>query len=318
MKTNPSPQVSRRRFMTLSLVTATGVWLMPRRLFAAAESPVVTIRNAAASAKITVTKLRSNVSVLEGSGGNIAVLTGRDGKLLVDAGITASRPRINEALTGISSDPVKHLINTHWHFDHTDGNEWLHSVGAEITSHENTRKHLSVTTRVEGWNFTFPPAPKGALPTKVFEKDLKLHLNGTTLALDHYPPAHTDSDIFIEFTDADIIHVADTFWNGYFPFIDYSTGGSIDGMIRAAEANIARVSDKTIVIPGHGPIGNKSQLIEFRDMLVSVREKVSALKKKGRSLDEVLAAKPTGDYDAKWGGFVIDGKNFTGLVYQGV
>ena len=318
MKTNSSPEISRRHFMALSVVAATGVWLMPRRLFAAAESPVITIRNAAASAKITVTKLRSNVSVLEGSGGNIAVLTGRDGKLLVDAGITASRPRINEALTSISSDPVKHLINTHWHFDHTDGNEWLHSVGAEITAHENTRKHLSVTTRVEGWNFTFPPAPKGALPTKVFEKDLKLHLNGTTLTLDHYPPAHTDSDIFIEFTDADIIHVADTFWNGYFPFIDYSTGGSIDGMIRAAEANIARVSDKTIVIPGHGPIGNKSQLIEFRDMLVSVREKVSALKKKGRSLDEVLAAKPTGDYDAKWGGFVIDGKNFTALVYQGV
>jgi len=310
--------ISRRHFLASTAMATAAVWLMPRRIFADGESPVIVIRNAAATAKINVTKLRGNVSVLEGSGGNIAVLTGCDGKLLVDAGITASRPRINEALTGISSDPIKHLINTHWHFDHTDGNEWLHSVGAEITSHENTRKHLSVTTRVEGWNFTFPPAPKGALPTKVFEKDLKLHLNGTTLALDHYPPAHTDSDIFIEFTDADIIHVADTFWNGYFPFIDYSTGGSIDGMIRAAEANIARVSDKTIVIPGHGPIGNKSQLIEFRDMLVSVREKVSALKKGGRSLDEVLAAKPTGDYDAKWGGFVIDGKNFTGLVYQGV
>ena len=310
--------ISRRHFLASTAMATAAVWLMPRRIFADGESPVIVIRNAAATAKINVTKLRGNVSVLEGSGGNIAVLTGCDGKLLVDAGITASRPRINEALTGIGSDPVKHLINTHWHFDHTDGNEWLHSVGAEITAHENTRKHLSVTTRVEGWSFTFPPAPKSALPTKVFEKDLKLHLNGTTLALDHYPPAHTDSDIFIEFTDADIIHVADTFWNGYFPFIDYSTGGSIDGMIRAAEANIARVSDKTIVIPGHGPIGNKSQLIEFRDMLVSVREKVSALKKGGRSLDEVLAAKPTGDYDAKWGGFVIDGKNFTGLVYQGV
>ena len=317
-KTNPSPEVSRRHFMRLSVVAATGVWLMPRRLFAAAESPVVTIRNAAASAKITVTKLRGNVSVLEGSGGNIAVLTGRDGKLLVDAGITASRPRINEALTSISSDPVKHLINTHWHFDHTDGNEWLHSVGAEITAHENTRKHLSVTTRVEGWSFTFPPAPKSALPTKVFEKDLKLHLNGTTLALDHYPPAHTDSDIFIEFTGADIIHVADTFWNGYFPFIDYSTGGSIDGMIRAAEANISRVSDKTIVIPGHGPIGNKSQLIEFRDMLVANRETIAVLKKQGRSRDEVVAAKPTADYDAKWGGFVINGDLFAKLVYAGV
>jgi glyoxylase-like metal-dependent hydrolase (beta-lactamase superfamily II) len=282
------------------------------------ESPVVIIRNAAATAKINVTKLRSNVSVLEGSGGNIVVLTGRDGKLLVDAGITASRSQITEALATLSDDPVKHLINTHWHFDHTDGNEWLHCIGAEITAHENTRKHLSVTTRVEDWNFTFPSAPAGALPTKLFDSEQTLHLNGATLALKYYPPAHTDSDISVHFTDADIIHVADTLWNGHFPFIDYSTGGSIDGMIRAAEANIARVSGKTIVIPGHGPIGNKSQLIEFRDMLVSVREKVSTLKKEGKSLEEVVAARPTADYDAKWGGFVIDGNFFTRLVYAGV
>jgi glyoxylase-like metal-dependent hydrolase (beta-lactamase superfamily II) len=281
-------------------------------------SPVDVIRGAAATAKINVQKLRSNISVLEGSGGNIAVLTGRDGKLLVDAGITASRPRITEALAGLSDDPIKHLINSHWHFDHTDGNEWLHSVGAEITAHENTRKHLSVKTRVEDWNFTFPPAPAGALPTKLFNSEQTLHLNGATLALKYYPPAHTDSDISVHFTDADIIHVADTLWNGHFPFIDYSTGGSIDGMIRAAEANVARVTDKTIVIPGHGPIGNKSQLIEFRDMLVSVRDKISKLKKEGKSRDEVVAAKPTADYDTKWGGFVIDGNFFTRLVYAGV
>jgi glyoxylase-like metal-dependent hydrolase (beta-lactamase superfamily II) len=113
------------------------------------ESPVVIIRNAAATAKVNVTKLRGNVSVLEGSGGNIAVLTGRDGKVLIDAGIPASRPQLTEALKSLGDDPIKHLINTHWHFDHTDGNEWLHSIGAEITAHENTRKHLSVTTRVE-------------------------------------------------------------------------------------------------------------------------------------------------------------------------
>ncbi len=309
---------SRRRFLASTAVATAGVWLMPRRLFAEVESPVIVIRRAAATAKINIQKLRGNVSVLEGSGGNIAVLTGRDGKLLVDAGITASRPRITEALSSLSSDPVKHLINTHWHFDHTDGNEWLHSVGAEITARENTLKHLSVATRVEGWNFTFPPASQGALPTKVLTGDQQLHLNGTTLALKYYAPAHTDSDISVQFVDTDILHVADTFWNGHFPFIDYSTGGSIDGMIRAAEANVARVTDKTIVVPGHGPIGDKSQLMKFRDMLVSVREKVSALKKEGRSLDEVVAAKPTADYDAKWGGFVIDGKTFTALVYAGV
>jgi glyoxylase-like metal-dependent hydrolase (beta-lactamase superfamily II) len=295
-----------------------GIWLMPRRLFAASESPVITIRNAAATAQINVTKLRGNVSVLEGSGGNIAVLTGRDGKVLVDAGITASRPQITKALASLSDDPVKHLINSHWHFDHTDGNEWLYSVGAEITAHENTRKHLSVTTRVEDWSFTFPPAPAGALPTKVLTSEETLRLNGATLALKYYLPAHTDSDISVEFKEGDVIHVADTFWNGHFPFIDYSTGGSIDGMIRAADANVARVSDKTIVIPGHGPIGNKAQLVEFRDMLISVREKVSALKKAGKSREAVVAAKPTADYDAKWGGFVISGDFFTRLVYAGI
>jgi glyoxylase-like metal-dependent hydrolase (beta-lactamase superfamily II) len=318
MNKNQACEISRRHFLGSALLAGAVICFMPRRLFGVDGSPVTIIRDAAATAKINVTKLRGNVSMLEGSGGNIAVLTGRDGKLLVDAGITASRPRITEALASLSNDPVKHLINSHWHFDHTDGNEWLHSIGAEIIAHENTRKHLSVTTRVEDWNFTFPPAPSGALPTKLFDSEQTLHLNGSTIALKKYSPAHTDSDISVEFTDADIVHVADTFWNGHFPFIDYSTGGSIDGMIRAAETNVAKVTDKTIVIPGHGPIGNKSQLIEFRDMLVSVREKVADLKNQGKSLDEVVAAKPTANYDAKWGGFVIDGNFFTRLVYAGV
>ena len=283
---------------------------------AALESPVITIRNAAATAKITVHKLRGNVSVLEGSGGNITVLTGRDGKVLVDAGI--SRPQVEDALASLSHDPVKHLINSHWHFDHTDGNEWLHSKGAEITAHENTRKHLSVTTWVEDWNFTFPPAPTGALPTKVITADETLHFNGATLALKCYGPSHTDSDISVEFQEANVIDVADTFWNGEYPFIDYSTGGCIAGIIRAAEANVANTDDETIVIPGHGPIGNRSQLIEFRDMLVAIREKVANLKTQGKSLEEALAAKPTADYDAKWGAFVIDGAFFTRLVYVGV
>src|SRR5882724_4968879 len=207
--------IPRRHFLALTAL-ATAACSLPRRVFAAAaESPVNAFRTAAATAKITTHKLRGNVSMLEGSGGNIAVLTGRDGKLLVDAGITASRPAISEALAGISTDPVKHLINSHWHFDHTDGNEWLHSIGAEITAHENTRKHLSTTTRVEGWNFSFPPAPEGALPTATFSGDHTIHLNGATLVLKHYAPAHTDSDISVEFAEADIIHVADTWWNGY-------------------------------------------------------------------------------------------------------
>jgi glyoxylase-like metal-dependent hydrolase (beta-lactamase superfamily II) len=311
--------ISRRHFLALAAL-ATAACSLPRRIFAAAaESPVNAFRSAAATAKITTHKLRGNVCMLEGSGGNIAVLTGRDGKLLVDAGITASRPRITEALANIRSDPVRHLVNTHWHFDHTDGNEWLHSIGAQITAHENTRKHLSVSTRVEGWNFTFPPSPEGALPTKLLKKERKFHINGTALVLEYYGPAHTDSDISVYFADADILHVGDTCWNGSYPFIDYSTGGSIDALIRAAEANIARVTDKTIIIPGHGPIANKSNLIEFRDMLVAIRERVSALKKQGLSLAEVVAARPTAAYDAaKWGSFFIDGATFTSLVFAGL
>jgi glyoxylase-like metal-dependent hydrolase (beta-lactamase superfamily II) len=244
------------------------------------------------------------------------VLTDRDGKVLVDAGI--SRPQVEDALAGLSDDPVKHLINSHWHFDHTDGNEWLRSLGAEITAHENTRKHLSVSTRVEDWNFTFPPSPAGALPIKLITADKTLHLNGATLTLNCYGPSHTDSDISVEFQEANVIAVADIFWKDQYPYIDYSTGGSVDGMIRAAEANVANTNDETIVIPGHGPIGNEAQLIEFRDMLAGIREKVADLKKPGKSVDEVIAAKPTADYDAKWGGFVIDGSFFTRLVYVGV
>jgi glyoxylase-like metal-dependent hydrolase (beta-lactamase superfamily II) len=159
MSANLDSGISRRRFLLSTSMAATVGVLAPRDLFAQEDGLVQTARRTAAAATITVQKLRGNVSVLMGAGGNIAVLLGRDGKLLIDAGFAGARPKIADALASISSDPIKHLINTHWHFDHTDGNEWVHSVGAVILAHANTRKHLSTTTRVEGWNFTFPPAP---------------------------------------------------------------------------------------------------------------------------------------------------------------
>jgi glyoxylase-like metal-dependent hydrolase (beta-lactamase superfamily II) len=282
------------------------------------DSIVPTLIDAASKAKINVQLLRRNITVLDGSGGNIAVLTGPDGKLLVDAGYAVSRPAISKALASINSDPIKQLINTHWHTDHTDGNAWLHFEGAAITAHENTRKRLSVDTRVEGWDFTFPAAPAGALPATVFAAEYAMRVNDTHIAMKHYAPAHTDSDISVHFTEADVMHVADTWWNGVYPFIDYSTGGSIDGAIRAAEVNVATVTAKTIVIPGHGPVGGKADLIEFLDMLVAIRGNVAALKKQGRTLAETLAAKPSAAYDAKWGQFVIAPDFFTAMVYQGV
>lgn len=318
MITKLDPSICRRHFLVSTSMATTVALLAPRHVFAQDEGLVQTARRTAAAATINVQKLRGNISVLLGAGGNIAVLTGRDGKLLVDAGYAGARPKITSALASISSDPIKHLVNTHWHFDHTDGNEWLHSAGAAILAHTNTRKHLSSTTRVEGWNFTFPPAPAGAIPSQVFDDERTLQLNGTTIALKHYAPAHTDSDISVHFTEANILQVGDTFWNGYYPFVDYSTGGSIDGMIRATDANLTKVTDTMIVIPGHGPVGDKSQLAFYRDLLVSTREKVAALKKEGKSLDEIVAAKPTAATDAQWGSGFRSPKDFIGDVYQGV
>jgi glyoxylase-like metal-dependent hydrolase (beta-lactamase superfamily II) len=316
-------RLSRRGFCLCCLGTATfaatGGWLSPSQVFAEARGIVSLIKDSAAVSPIVTHKLRNNISVFEGSGGNIAVLTGPDGKLLVDAGIGVSRPQITKALAELSGDPVTHLINTHWHFDHADGNAWLHSVGAKIIAHENTRKHLSEIQRVEDWDYNFLPSPAGALPTDVFATERELKLNGASVALKHYPAAHTDSDISVNFGEADILHAGDTFWNGIYPFIDYSTGGSIDGTIAACNTNLAVATDKTIIIPGHGqPVSNKSELTDFRDMLVAIRQNVAALKKDGRSRDETVAAKPTAAFDAKWGNFLIDPGYFTRLVYEGV
>ncbi|TSD86294.1 MBL fold metallo-hydrolase [Mycobacterium sp. KBS0706] len=298
---------------------AGGGWLTPRQVFAEARGIVDMIRTSAATAPIQIHRLRGNVSVLEGSGGNIAVLTGPDGKLLVDAGITASRPQITKALASLGPEPITHLINTHWHFDHADGNEWLHSEGAAILAHENTRKHLLSAQRVEDWSFDFPASPPGAIPVDVFATDHTVQVNHSTLALKYYGPAHTDSDISVTFAEADIVHAADIYWNGIYPFIDYSTGGSIDGTIRGAEATLAATTDKTIIIPGHGqPVSNRSEFQAYRDMLVAIRENVAAMKRQGRPLEDIVAAKPTAAYDAKWGQFVIGPDFFTRLVYEGV
>jgi glyoxylase-like metal-dependent hydrolase (beta-lactamase superfamily II) len=315
--------LSRRGFclccMSASAVAATGAWLTPRQTFAEAQGIVELIKAEAARTPIAMYRLRGNVVALEGSGGNIAVLTGRDGKVLVDAGIAVSRPQLATALAAIGPEPVTELINTHWHFDHANGNEWLHELGPEILAHENTRKHLSNMVRVEDWDYDFPPLSAGALPTDVFADERVLKRNGTTLSLKHYGPAHTDSDISVRFVEADILHTGDTYWNGSYPFIDYSTGGSIDGSIRAADANLAATTDTAIIVPGHGPpVSNRSGLQEFRDMLVGIRAKVDSLKKQGLSLDAIVAAKPTAAYDAKWGQFVIDPALFTHLVYEGV
>lgn len=313
---HPVAKLTRLFSFSISALHISLVWLLaPLQVFAQGVSPVTKINEDAAKADIAVQTLRGNISVLTGSGGNITVLTGPDGKLMVDAGISVSRPRIEAAISGISQAPLKYLINTHWHWDHTDGNEWVHGLGATIIAQENTLKRISTTTRVEEWNYTFQPWLASARPTITFKTGKTMKFDGETIVLKGFGPGHTDSDITVYFKNADVIALGDIFWNGVYPFIDNDTGGSIDGMIRLVNASLERVTDKTIIIPGHGPVGNRAQLIEFRDMLVGIRRNVSRLKKQGKSLDEVIAAKPTAAYDAKWGGFVIDPAFFTRLVY---
>jgi glyoxylase-like metal-dependent hydrolase (beta-lactamase superfamily II) len=313
--------LSRRHFCLCCVggALAAGGWLSPREAYAEARGIVTLIKDSAAASPIIIHRLRNNISVLEGSGGNVAVLTGADGKLLVDAGIGVSKTQMTKALSELGSDPIAHLVNTHWHFDHTDGNAWLNAAGARIIAHENTRKYIAVVQRVEDWDYNFLPLPAGAAPTEIFTSEKTLAISGETIELKHYGAAHTDSDISVSFRTADVRHVGDTFWNGIYPFIDYSTGGSINGMIAASDANLAASTDHTIIIPGHGkPVSNRRELQQWRDMLVVIRDNVATLKMKGMSADEAVAARPTEAFDAQYGQFVIDPGFFTRLVYRGV
>jgi glyoxylase-like metal-dependent hydrolase (beta-lactamase superfamily II) len=329
MNTEQKNNISRAQFLRSAGIFTAGIMLATREIFASREifdsrnffpkeSPVITIIKAAAKDPVTVQALRGNIHVLQGSGGNISVFDGPDGKLMVDAGISVSQKKIMAALGGISAAPLKYLIDTHWHFDHADGNEWVHNAGATIIAHENTRKNLSKYITVKDWDYTFKPHTKAGLPTVVFQNEHTLKFNGSEIQMKYYPPAHTDSDISVYFPEADILHVADTWWNPYYPFIDHDSGGNLNGMINACNYNLTVTTDKTIIVPGHGAVGNRSQLMEFRDMMVSVREKVSKLKKSGWSLNEVIAAKPTAAFDQKFGQYVLDGTFFTKLVYADV
>jgi glyoxylase-like metal-dependent hydrolase (beta-lactamase superfamily II) len=282
------------------------------------HGPVESINDEASTAKVVVHALRGHYFELEGSGGNIGVVVGPRSLTMVDAGISLTQPRVSEAVTSISREPIRYLINTHYHWDHTDGNVWVHDAGATIIAHTNVLKRLSQSQYVEEWKHTFTPAPIAARPTVLVGDRKTLRLDGTTVELKYYGLAHTDGDLSVYLPAADILQTGDTWWNGYYPMIDYGAGGSIDGMIRAANINLALSTDKSIIVPGHGPVGNRRQLLEYRNMLVAIRKKVAVLKHAGKSEAQTIEAKPTAAFDAKWGGFVIGGDLFTHLVYRGV
>jgi glyoxylase-like metal-dependent hydrolase (beta-lactamase superfamily II) len=315
---NQQNHFSRRRFLASVSLAATAVGFMPHQLSAEEGNVVDLMRNSAAAAKLTLVSVRKNISVIIGSGGNIGVLAGADGKLLVDAGLVGSRPQITEALAKVSADPVTRLVNTHWHFDHTDGNAWLRDEGAEILAHEGTRRRMQVVNRVEPLGHTFPPAPRRALPTSVFKDEHTLFIDDDEIRLHYCGPAHTDTDVAVHFVSADVLHLGDTYFNNYYPLIDYSSGGNINGLIAVTERHLSWCTARTAVIPGHGAVGNRATLSAYRDMLVTCRDRILRLKQEGRTEGEIVAAKPTAEYDAEYGAFLIKPEIFTKLIYASV
>ena len=310
--------MNRRRFLELS-AAAGAATLTPRWINAqAAATPAraAQARPDAGSTPIRTTRLFDNVYLLQGAGGNMALQTGSEGNILIDSSFAPAVPRIREAIAAVSNDAPFALINTHWHGDHTGGNEGMHAAGFTIYAHQNTRKRLSTAQTMKMFNATTPPAPAGALPTITFNHALDIWRNGDTLDLVHFDPAHTDTDIYIHFHKADVLHLGDIWFNGMYPFIDEGTGGSIGGMIRAAEKALAVANSNTKIIPGHGPLGTKADFQNFHDMLSAIRDKVAALKAAGASEQEAVAKKPTAAFDAVWSKGMLNPDAFAGIVYR--
>jgi glyoxylase-like metal-dependent hydrolase (beta-lactamase superfamily II) len=311
--------INRRGFLLLGAAAGAEA-VAPRWMQAQADTlpdRVINGRAAALKAPITTAKLYDNVYLLmNGVGGNMALQTGPDGNVLVDSSFSTAVAKIREAVAGVSKDAPDALINTHWHYDHTDGNEGLHAAGFTIFAHRNTRERMSTAQTISFFHLVMPPSPPSALPSITFDQSMQAWHNGDSLDLVHYDPAHTDTDIYIHFHNANVLHAGDTWFNGMYPFIDEATGGRIGGMIAAAEKSLAVADDNTKIIPGHGPLGSKADLKRSHDMLSAIRDKVAALKAAGASEQEAIAKKPTAEFDAAWAKGFITGDIFTGLVYR--
>jgi glyoxylase-like metal-dependent hydrolase (beta-lactamase superfamily II) len=293
------------RASTLLLALSLGLAATPAP--AAAQNPEVTIQTI---------PLRGSVSMLVGSGGNIGVSAGPDGVFMIDDQFAPLSARIQAALAALSPRPVRFLVNTHWHGDHTGGNENFGAAGAVIVAHDNVRRRMSTEQFIEAFKSRTPPAPAAALPVVTFDDRISLHWNGEEIRAFHVRNAHTDGDAIIQFTSANVIHMGDTFFNGIYPFIDGSTGGSVAGMIAAADQVLALANDDTKIIPGHGPLASRADLASYRRMLSAVSSRISALIRQKQTLDQVVAAKPTAEFDAVWGKGFLNPDAFVAILYN--
>lgn len=254
------------------------------------------------------------IYMLTGRGGNIGVSVGADGAAIIDDKFADNAPNIRAAIALLSAKPVSFVINTHLHGDHTGGNEAFGSAGAVIIAQENVRKRLSVDVVNPANGQTIPARPRVALPVVTFEDTAALHFNDDDLEFTHLPNAHTETDIVVRFRKANVLHMGDCFTGG-FPFIDGNTGGTLDGLILAHEKVLPTIDDRTILIRGHGPLGNKAELQAYHDMLVAVRDRVAKLVRAGKSQEDVVAARPTREFEEKYGGGSFNAAEWIGRAY---
>ena len=269
-----------------------------------------------AAVEIETIPVADGVYMLVGAGGNIGLSVGDDGAFVVDDQNAPQSDKIMAAIAAVTDADVEFLVNTHFHGDHTGGNEAFGATGAVIVAHENVRARMSTDQFREIFNQPIPASPAGALPIVTFSDEMTFHWNGDTIRAIHVAPAHTDGDTILYFQDANVIHMGDNFFNGLYPFIDVSSGGDINGIIAAGYRALAIANEDTDIIPGHGPLSDAAGLAVWLEMLKVTRVSMQSLIDKGLSEDEAVAARPTAEFDGQYGGGFMNPENFNRLLYQ--